>query len=129
MKRWGPLALLAVVGVFGVLLVPQAQRLAAFLPPCPFRTVTGVPCPTCGTTRALLALSKGHLAQALTCNPMTTLGLVFAGLVAVIWALAHAWGLRVPRALASWQYHWPWWLRLGVIVALVANWAWVVAQS
>lgn len=129
MKRWGPLALLATGGVVGLALMPYGQRLAAFLPPCPFRSLTGVPCPTCGTTRALLALSQGQLGKALALNPMTTGLLVFAGLAFVAWALAHAWGVGLPHGLASLERRWPWWLRVGVTLGLVANWAWVVSQS
>lgn len=129
MKRWGPLVLLGAATGFTIALLPYAQRLAAFLPPCPFRAVTGIPCPTCGTTRALVALSRGQLAQALVNNPMFTLGLVLAGLAALVWTLNHGRGMRITQALAPLQYRWPWWLRVGVALALVANWAWVLARS
>jgi hypothetical protein len=32
---------------------------AAFMPPCPFRTVTGLPCPLCGGTRAFAWAARG----------------------------------------------------------------------
>lgn len=46
---------------------------------CPLKEVTGWPCPTCGTTRALFALLRGDLAAALGWNP-----------AAVVVALAYA---------------------------------------
>lgn len=129
MKRWGPLFLVTAAGVLGAALVPYGRRLVAFLPPCPFRQLTGVPCPTCGTTRALLALSQGQLGNAFVHNPLTTGFVVLAGLVAVAWALAHVCGVGLPQAFASLEKHWPWWLRVGVVAAFLANWAWVIAQS
>jgi len=128
-KRWGPLAFVAGVGLLLALTVPLWPELSHSLPPCPFRTLTGVPCPTCGTTRAVLALSHGHVGEAFLHNPMVTVGLFFTGLAAVLWAVAHAGGKSLPKALASLDRHWPWWLRVGVTLALVANWAWVVARG
>jgi len=38
---------------------------------CPFRRLTGLPCPGCGMTRAFWALSGGRLREALTFNPFS----------------------------------------------------------
>ncbi|RMH59638.1 MAG: DUF2752 domain-containing protein [Candidatus Hydrogenedentota bacterium] len=51
--------------------------LARFLPPCTFRRVTGFPCPSCGTTRAVLALLGGDLAEAIRFQPLFVLALLF----------------------------------------------------
>jgi hypothetical protein len=48
---------------------------------CIFRIVTGQPCPACGTTRALGALSEGRLIDSLNFNP---LGIVIL-LSAIVW--------------------------------------------
>ena len=45
---------------------------------CPLRAVTGIPCPSCGLTRALAYLEHGHLAQALTFHPFSPLILLLA---------------------------------------------------
>jgi hypothetical protein len=45
---------------------------------CPLRAVTGIPCPSCGLTRALAHLERGHLTQALKFHPFSPLILVLA---------------------------------------------------
>ena len=37
--------------------------------PCPLRTLTGVPCPLCGTTTSVEATVHGHPVAALEANP------------------------------------------------------------
>ena len=40
-----------------------------WLPGCAFRSVTGIPCPGCGMTRAFLLLSQLRVGDALCANP------------------------------------------------------------
>ncbi len=47
--------------------------------PCLFHYVTGLYCPGCGGTRALIALSRLHLMQSLRCHPLVPYGAVLAG--------------------------------------------------
>jgi hypothetical protein len=76
---------------------------------CPLRSVTGIPCPLCGMTRAVVAALHGHLLDSLRFNP--------AGIVVVLVALALVAGLRLDRIRPQ-----PW-----VLVAMVALlWAWNV---
>ena len=61
------------------------------------RRVFGVPCPTCGMTRSMASLAKGHLAQSIAYHPF---GLLVAGLICAGW-LYLAWFVlrdkKVPR--------------------------------
>jgi hypothetical protein len=41
---------------------------------CGFHWLTGRPCPLCGMTRAVFALAKGHVRQALGFNALSPLG-------------------------------------------------------
>jgi hypothetical protein len=59
----------------GFLLARFAAPLFKFLPACTFRQVAGVPCPSCGATRAGLALAQGDLIAALSYNPLFVIGL------------------------------------------------------
>jgi hypothetical protein len=74
--------LLAVALLAGSLLLP----LLAFdwvtssnsLVLCPLRAVTGIPCPSCGLTRALAHLERGHWTEALKFHPFSPLLLILA---------------------------------------------------
>ncbi|MBS1689165.1 MAG: DUF2752 domain-containing protein [Bacteroidetes bacterium] len=56
---------------------------------CLFRHVTGIPCPSCGTTHALLALSHLHIADAFYFNPIGFI-LAFAMLILPVWIIRDA---------------------------------------
>ena len=120
MKAWRITFAAAVSGIAG-LAVALAPSLAPLLPPCPLHTVVGVPCASCGSTRALVALAQGRPLEALAFNPLAFFAVLGLPLAALAWALA---GGR-PE-LAKLQYAWPWWLRGLVLALLAANWLWVV---
>ena len=79
---------------------------------CPFRTLTGIPCPLCGMTRAVVAAMHGHLLESLRFNP--------AGVLVVVLAIALLAGLRVDRVRIP-----PW--ALALFGALL--WAWNIALN
>lgn len=56
-----------------------------FVPPCPLRTVTGVPCPLCGMTRGVTALVHGDVGRALFMSPGSLLAVTLAVLLFVLW--------------------------------------------
>ncbi len=114
-----------VTAVCSLLLRPFWLALAPLVPRCPFRTITGIPCPTCGTTRAAVALLDGQLAQALALNPLSTLaavGFLAGGLIAPVWAAVKLPVPEVPTPL-------PRWARLGIVALLLVGWAWVIVRS
>lgn len=53
--------------------------------PCVFYRVTGLPCPSCGMTRACVALTHLNFTQSWQMNP---LGILFVGLFGTWWACA-----------------------------------------
>jgi len=37
---------------------------------CLFKKITGLPCPSCGTTRAIICITRGNFLDALNTNPL-----------------------------------------------------------
>ncbi|MCW8985159.1 MAG: DUF2752 domain-containing protein [Thermoanaerobaculales bacterium] len=102
---------------------PLWLAVTPLLRPCIFRSLTGVPCPTCGSTRAATAFLDGNLIAAFTANPLAaTAGLLFVvgAPLAALWAVAR-WPVPVlPTPL-------PGWMRFGAIALIAANWMYVIA--
>jgi len=65
---------------------------------CPFRALTGLPCPGCGMTRAFCAIGHGDFASAIGFNPLAPF--VFAGAL-LLWAHALATLLKLDTARAA----------------------------
>ena len=125
--RSAPGAAAALWGTAAVAILILASRwgaVVAAVPACRFRDLTGAPCLTCGSGRALTALSHGHVGAAFTYNP---LGIVLfaaflaGGVAAGLWAL----GLGPRRSLPSLG---PRTVRRGALVFLalvLINWAYL----
>jgi hypothetical protein len=72
-------AWLAAIGgglVLGAIGGAPARAVADGGPGCPLRAATGVPCPFCGMTHAVLAMGGGELRSALAFHPLAPLVLV-----------------------------------------------------
>lgn len=103
-------------------LSPLAPRLAAGLPDCLFKQLTGLPCPTCGATRAALALARFDFAAAFAVSPLAAAGwslLVAGGLAAGLAALARFELPEPPNDL-------PRPVRWALLAAFLANWAYLI---
>ena len=105
------------------LLAPLAPQIAAALPDCLFHAITGLPCPTCGATRAVLALCHLDLAGAAAMNPLAALGaagFVLGGLAAGTAALTGR-SLKAPALPARA-------LRGAALFAVAAYWVWLLVR-
>ena len=114
---WGGLT------VATALLTPLWVLVAPWLRPCLFRSVTGIPCPSCGATRGVLALLDGRPMDALSFNPLVVLLVIafgIGGLLAPIWA-------RAAGVLPEFSHPLPRWVRLGIVAVIIVNWVWVIA--
>jgi hypothetical protein len=118
-------SLWVVCAVSTVALRPLWIAAAAILPPCLWHRATGLPCPGCGATRAILSLLQGRIAAALAFNPLAAcaaIGFVALGVAAPIWLAA---GGRVPVVPAKPR---PAWLAAAASV-LAANWVWLAVSG
>ena len=66
-------------------------------PLCPFRALTGLWCPACGSTRALHALLHGDLVVAAGFNLLLLVALPVVGYAWVAWASPRFGGPALPR--------------------------------
>lgn len=70
---------------------------SGLFPPCPFRVITGLNCPGCGTLRGLHQLLHGHPFAALDLNPLMVLTLPFMAYVFLSYALVALRGRGLPK--------------------------------
>ena len=110
--------------ISAIVLRPLWLAAAPHLRACVFRSLTGIPCPSCGTTRAAIAFLQGDLMTAFINNPLAALaGLLFVvgAPIAVIWTTAR-WS--VP----SLSNPLPLWVRIGAVFLIAANWLYLIVR-
>lgn len=117
-------AIFGAVGATGAALATLWLRLGLPLPACYFHEWTGLPCPSCGSTRLVESLLAGDLLGAARWNPLVFL--VLAGVA--LWAALSSG--RLLLGLPAWRVE----FRNGERVALrflagavlVAGWAYLI---
>jgi len=89
-------------------------------PTCLVKHLTGLPCPTCGTTRSGLKILEGEIVTAFWCNPMMFVaGVLFCAALLVRLVFARHLHMRLGRG----QRRLAW---VAAIMLLLANWAYVI---
>jgi hypothetical protein len=96
-------------------------------PQCNFRALFGIPCFTCGSTRAALALLHGDVAAGWAWNPLATIAL-FAVALFDLYALAVLVS-RAPRLRINFVAGWKWPLLIVLFAAVVLNWAYLLLND
>jgi Protein of unknown function (DUF2752) len=123
-RLWASVAL-ACIAILALSQVSTAFEIP--VPLCPLKHVTGIPCPTCGGTRALRALAHGTLFAALRWNP-----LVAVAAVVLIPCLAYAAVVTVagwPRFRVLFTASDQRLLRAAAWAGILANWAFLVIDG
>jgi hypothetical protein len=90
---WGWVGLTCLIGL--ALFTASVRHSEALEWVCPFHALTGLPCLTCGATRAVEALVRGDAKASLRLHPLVVPGIA-AATIYVPYALAAA-HLGVPR--------------------------------
>ena len=93
---------------------------------CPLKRLTGVPCPTCGSTRAAALMLRGDVGGAFAMQP---LAMTVACLLPLAWLASWSvFGRRRTAMFLRAAVRRPlfWWL---CAAAVVANWAYVIVRG
>ena len=115
-----------IYGGLAILLLVAARILPVtqLAPGCVFKTITGMPCPTCGSTRAVVLLSQGHLLPAFRMNPVTSFVVVAALVAFLCRILALVFDLPGMRiGLSDREKNL---VRLSAVLALLLNWGYLI---
>lgn len=94
-----------------------ARPVAGF---CLFRTLTGINCPTCGSSRAFLTLLQGRIGQAFLYNPLI---LVLVSVVLAHQSLALVFKRRFTLRLAPRVRIF---MTLGLLLLFFINWLYLI---
>ncbi len=125
-KEPGSIEFALIYGGLAFLLLVAARLLPVmqFAPECVFRSITGLPCPTCGSTRSVVLLSHGHFCRAFAMNPAVTvavLGAVF-GFLYRIATLA----LELPEPAVRLSVPEKNFIRITAILVFLLNWIYLI---
>ncbi|WP_246012719.1 DUF2752 domain-containing protein [Albibacterium bauzanense] len=98
---------------------------------CLIKQFTNIPCPSCGSTRSIILLTKGNFLQALNMNPMGVI-IAFIMLLSPIWIIADLitrkktffdFYLKIESYLKRPRYAIP------LILLVIINWIWNIAKG
>lgn len=98
---------------------------------CLFKRVTGIPCPSCGSTRSVISLIKGDFADALLWNPFGILIMIIL-IVFPFWIgydLAFRKKSLYNFYFQSEQFIRRKWIAVAAIFLVLLNWIWNIYKG
>ncbi len=99
---------------------------------CLFKTVTHIPCPSCGTTRAIVLLANGQIKNSIMLNPFGMLAAI-ALIIIPLWII-----LDIIRSKESFLKYYKLteqiiirnkWISITAITIVLLNWIWNIAKG
>lgn len=103
----------------------------AGITPCVFKRVTGIACPSCGSTRSVVSIIKGNFKAALLINP---LGIIIALLMLAfpLWLVSDV-VLKKDSLYNSYikteKFLQKKYIAIPLIVLILANWVWNIFKD
>jgi hypothetical protein len=94
---WPKAFVLAAIAIAGATLLAYDPATSRLFPPCPFRALTGLACPGCGTLRALHQGLHGNLAAAFYLNPLSMLMIPLVACVGLVQGACAVLGRPAPE--------------------------------
>ena len=113
-------------GAFAIIVIAAAGFIKPYmglLPGCMFHRLFGIPCPTCGGTRSLAALSGFNIESSFYYNPLVMLGIM----TLILFSLAVLMGIILKRRVRlSFSDIEKKLIRYSILFAIIANWAFLI---
>lgn len=115
-----------VYGILGILVLIAARLLPLSSIPfaCPFKAITGIPCPTCGSTRAFMYFAHLDIVGAFSINPLIST-LIILGIVLLFYSLS-AFFLSPLSLSIKLNRRENRFIRSGVIGVIILNWFYLI---
>lgn len=105
--------------VLGIFFADFLAKLSGILAPsCMLKDISGISCPTCGATHAILSLVHGDLAGALKWNWFAIVLMFYAGIVLVLWNFDCFGSSRFVKKLLSYTLHYKTVIVLGILAGV-----------
>ena len=94
---------------------------------CIFKNITGIPCPSCGSTRATLLLFHGEFGKSISINPfgIITNLLILLSIVWMVMDIILSRDTFLPFLKKTWDFR----IQLIIILIVVANWIWNIVKE
>jgi len=112
---------------FGALVVVISSQKFGIPLVCPFKKITGIPCPGCGGTRSTLMLLNGDVKGALLTNPISVV-FIMSIFLSLVWLFVDG-----VKGTNSYEKHilrkWNTKVVILVIAVIIANWMWSIAKG
>ncbi len=128
-RKAGELEIGLIYGAIAFIAVGAARflPLRELVPACVFRSLSGVPCPTCGSTRSLVHFSHGELAMAFSQNPLFAMILILILVYSFVSGIAAL--LKLPRLVFLLSPLERNLMSVGAFLLIAANWIYLISRS
>jgi hypothetical protein len=92
---------------------------------CPWKNLTGLPCPGCGMTRSTFALLQGRYRESLESNAFSWVVLLLLMIVAVGVSIPARYRMAWIRSIGRWEHRsrWGLWFVIILVIYTLTRWA------